>query len=104
VSDAGRFDSIDDRQVAAAGAARSDMAESLDRFGKIEARLSAVETDIQLNTALTKEIRDVMVAGRVGLKVLGGVGTAIKWLGMLAAAIVAIYSASYLLLHGGPPK
>jgi uncharacterized protein (DUF697 family) len=55
------------------------------------------------NTELTQEIRDVMVAAKVGFKVLGGIATVIKWVGMVAGAAVAIYSAVYIALHGGTP-
>lgn len=60
----------------------------------------------QRNNDLTQEIRDVIVAGRTGLKVLGSVGTAVKWVASVAAAIVTIWGLIWLLLHPGaiPPK
>lgn len=76
-----------------------------EQFNALEKRLLAVELDVKTNTALTQEIRDVIVAAKVGFKVLGGIGIAVKWAGMIAAGAVAIYTAFYTLTHGGiPPK
>ena len=83
-----------------------------DRIKKIEsvqAKMQAVQAEMHSvmlrNGDTMSEIRDIMAAARVGFKVLGGLGSAAKWLGTIAAAGVAIYAAFYALTHGGmPPK
>ena len=81
-----------------------------DRMKRIEGDLShvkddvsAVKAEVSENTTLTREIRDVMTAARVGFKVLGGLGSAAKWAGKLAVAGAAIYTLGYMVFHGGMP-
>ena len=56
-----------------------------DRLASIEERLEhgsermdLLDAEMTKNTELTQEIRDIMAAARVGFKVLGGIGTAVK--------------------------
>lgn len=81
-----------------------------DRFDIIERqliqgakRMDSLESSVKQNTELTQEIRDVMVAAKVGFRVLGGVGTMVKWFGVIAAGALSIYVAVYAALHGGHP-
>ncbi len=103
MTDETRFDNIDDRLADAAKAASETKGADALQLVLIDARLTAVEADMKRNTALTQEIRDIMTAAKVGFKVLGGIGTAVKWAGMIAGAAVALYSAGYALMHGGLP-
>jgi hypothetical protein len=76
-----------------------------DRLTRGSERMDLMDQAIAKNTEITQAIHDILAAGRVGLKVLGGLGLIAKWIGMLAAAGVAIYSAFYAATHGGvPPK
>jgi len=80
-------------------------AKTNDRFTALERRLTDIELDMRKNTDLTQEIRDVMTAAKVGFKVLGGVGIAVKWAGIVAGGALALYTAFYTFTHGGiPPK
>lgn len=79
------------------------MTENDERFDSLDARLREVERSIDANTDLTKEIRDVIVATKLGLRVLGGLGVAVKWAGMIAAGGLSIYAAIYAITHGGMP-
>lgn len=99
--DSTRFDDIDAAQAAAAKSEHSIHNEYSGRFDAIEKRMLNIELDVEQNTDLTREIHDVLVAAKVGLKVLGGAGTALKWCGMVAAAVVAIYTFVYTITHGG---
>ena len=78
------------------------------RFDKIESRLSVVEEQLTLiakSATLTEEIRDAIVAAKMGFKVIGGIGWIVKWAGILSAAALSIYGAVFALTHGGvPPK
>jgi hypothetical protein len=73
------------------------------RLARGDARMASIESDLSANTAITREIRDLMDAARLGLRMLGGLGQVAKWSGMVATAAVAIYTAVYMLLHGGQP-
>lgn len=72
------------------------------------ARMDAMQVEIEANTQVTLalkddtgELLDILNACRGGLKVLGWIGTAAKWLAGVAAAVGILYG----LLHGGlPPK
>lgn len=72
-----------------------------ERLDKGSRRMELFETELRENTTATLEIRDILQAARVGLKVLGGIGIAAKWLGTLAAAALAIWTFVYALLHNG---
>jgi hypothetical protein len=73
------------------------------RLARGDARMANIEADLSGNTAITREIRDLMTAARLGLRMLGGMGQVAKWLGMVATAAVAIYTAVHMLTHGGQP-
>jgi hypothetical protein len=72
----------------------------------IDQRLLKVVEELERNSEITTDIRDILTAAKVGLRVLGGIGQAMRWLGLLATAGVAIYGAVYSATHGGqlPPK
>ena len=73
------------------------------RLARGDTRMASIEADLAGNTAITREIRDLMDAARAGLRMLGGIGQVAKWAGMVATAAVAIYTAVYMLTHGGQP-
>jgi hypothetical protein len=68
------------------------------RVGDIEQRMAGVETLLTENTAVTREIRDVVIAGRMFTRV-------VKWCGAIALAVSAMYAAWYQFMHDGrlPP-
>lgn len=59
--------------------------------------------DLERNTEVTEEIRDMVRAARAGFKVLGWLGTALKWTATAGAAIVTLYGAWHALRHGDLP-
>lgn len=71
------------------------------RMEALERGQHEMRKELRENTRITQEIADVMTAGRVGLKVLGGIGTVVKWLGVLAAGALAIWTFLYAATHGG---
>jgi hypothetical protein len=71
------------------------------RLHKGGQRMDVLEEALLVNTGLTRDIHDILAAAKTGFKVLGWTGTAIKWLGMVAGAALAIYTAVYASLHGG---
>jgi hypothetical protein len=68
------------------------------RVGDIEQRMAGVETLLTENTAVTREIRDVVTAGRLFTR-------AVKWAGAVALAVSALYAVWYQFTHDGrlPP-
>jgi hypothetical protein len=68
------------------------------RVGDIEQRMAGMETLLTENTAVTREIRDVVIAGRVVTRV-------VKWVGSVALAFGALYGIWYQFTHDGrlPP-
>lgn len=73
------------------------------RMDDIEAKLADAHEEIKRNSEITEDIREILSAGKLGLRVLGGIGQAVRWLGMLAAAAVAIYGA-WQAIRGNAPK
>lgn len=69
-------------------------------------RMDRMETSMSANTEMTSEIRDVIVAAKVGLRVIGGIGTVAKWVAAIAGAVVAVYAALRAIGHLPqiPPK
>lgn len=81
-----------------------------DRLAAIEARLAqggdrmdTIEKQLEANTAVTIEVRDILDAIKGGFKFLGWLAIAAKWLGMLAGAAASIYALWYSITHGGRP-
>jgi len=74
-----------------------------ERLLEIERRLAALEASMVVNTELTREIRDVIAAARLGLRVLGALGTLVRWIGGLAAAALAIWGLVQAMKTGVPP-
>ncbi len=64
-------------------------------------RMAAIEKALAENTEITEQIRDFLAAFRGGFRVLGWLGSGAKWVGGLAGAAVAIYSAVYAITHNG---
>lgn len=85
------------------------------RMGRIELRMAEATHRLEENTALTientritrenaestQDIKDLLLAAKLGFKVLGGLGVAFKWLGGIAAAAVALWSAYLVFKNGG---
>jgi hypothetical protein len=88
-----------------------------ERFLSIETRLHLLEEGMQNNTAITSQtseavnknsallltISDLMQAMRGGMKVVGWLGTAFKWLSSMAVAALGLYAFFYAITHGGKP-
>lgn len=75
-----------------------------DRLNRGSERMSSIETELRSNTDTTRDVRELMELGRNGFKVLGHIGTAVKWLGGIAAALVACWSLYQAWKNGTPPS
>lgn len=80
---------------------KADMDDFRRRLDEGDDRFKKLEKSIEENTTLTKkidksteEIRDALVAAKVGTKL-------IKWIGALAIAAAAVYSFYYQVTHDG---
>lgn len=77
-------------------AIEKELAQGRDRMGRIE-------DSIVDNTEMTATIRDIVVAGKTGFKVLGWIGTAAKWIAAVGGAVVAVYAVVHAIKTGHPP-
>lgn len=81
--------------------ANAQLAEYAVQAHQVDKRLGEIEVSLAENTTITGEVRELMQSVKGGMKVLGWIGAAGKWLGGLAGAAVAIYTAWYAATHGG---
>lgn len=56
-----------------------------------DSRLGSLETGLAANSVTTSEVRDILQVAKTGLKVIGGIGTFVKWVGGVAAAVAALW-------------
>lgn len=75
--------------------------QAAERLAKGDARMARLEAGLEENTAVTTQVRDLLTAFQGGFKVLGWLGTGLKFVGGLAVACTAIYTALYMATHGG---
>lgn len=84
----------------------AEIAQSLEqingRFVRDSDRMDTMQRELSENTAVTTDVRDVLDAGRSGLKVLGWLGQAAKWLGVLAASALSVWGLWAAIKSGGP--
>ena len=88
------------------GAIEDRLSEGDVRMTALERQVADMRGELARNSEITQDIRDILSAGRLGLRVLGGLGSAVKWAGMLAGGVMAVWGAWQAVMHGGswPPK
>jgi hypothetical protein len=72
-----------------------------DRLDKGSKRMQDLRDELAANSATTNEVRELLEAGKNGLKVLGWIGVGAKWIGAIAGALVALWSLIYAATHNG---
>ena len=77
--------------------------QATERAGRASERMGLIEGKLEENTNMTAELLDIIQAVKGGFRVLGWLGIAGKWIGGIAAGIVAVYSMAQLFLHFGQP-
>lgn len=70
------------------------------RLERGDKRMASIEAEVSKNTAITAEIKEILDAARLGFKVLGGLGVALKWAAGIAAALGTLWA----IFHNGGPK
>jgi hypothetical protein len=95
---------LEDRRDPDAPVTRSDLANVQRQLASGDLRMNAIESELRNNTSLTADVKALLDAARVGLKVIGWLGTAAVWAGKIAAGVGALYAAWQLIRHGAPPK
>jgi len=95
---------LDERRDPEAPVTRADLAGVQRQLSNGDLRMTAIETELRNNTALTAEVREILTFARTGLRVLGAIGTAVQWLAKIAAAAAALYAAWQAARHGIPPS
>lgn len=79
-----------------------------------EERMQKLEQGLDVNTGLTRDVHEVILAARSGFAAIAKFGRglaitgtwiakAVRWLAPLVVAVVAIYHGIQTLLHGGKP-
>lgn len=66
-------------------------------------RLSALESQLKLNTALTADTNALLQNIEYGMKVVAALGKMVQWAAKIATAIGALYAFYLLIIHGTPP-
>jgi hypothetical protein len=94
---------LDERRDPDAPVTRADLANVQRQLASGDLRMNSIESELRNNTAITADVKALLDAARVGLKVIGWLGTAATWLGKIAAAVGAVYAAWQLIKHGNPP-
>lgn len=95
---------IEDRRAPDAPVTRADLANVQRQLATGDLRMTAIEVELRNNTDLTADVKALLEAARVGLRVLGWMGSAATWAAKIATAIGAVYAAWQLIKHGNPPK
>lgn len=85
------FRAIDERLAAGA-----------QRMNALEERQAALQRELARNSEITGDIREILAACRLGLRVLGGLGQLVRWIGMVATAALAIWAVIYAIKSGTP--
>jgi hypothetical protein len=69
------------------------------RMANMESSIQELRGHMSANTLITaegkgeiREVLDILRAVKGGLKVIGGIGTIVKWVAGVAGALVALYS------------
>jgi hypothetical protein len=73
-----------------------------ERLQRGSERMGVIERDLGANTAVTREIRDILELGRSGLRILGHLGTLARWVSYIAGAIGAVFGAAHAVRNGVP--
>lgn len=75
-----------------------------DRLDDRDKQIAAIREELGKNTVVTTEVRDYLEAFKGGFKVLGWMGTGLKWISGTALAIAGIYGAWKTITGGAPLK
>ena len=85
----------------------SDMVVSVrelhDCLSKGNARISAIEAELKINSQTTAEVRDILSTARGAFKFFGYLGVVVKWTGGLLAGVAGLVALAYTVIHGRPP-
>lgn len=96
---------LEERRDPEAPVTRADLANMQRQLADVAVRMTATESELRMNTSVTADIRALLEAVRVGLRVLGAIGTAATWAAKIIGAAAVIYAAWEAIKHSGtPPK
>ena len=75
---------------------------------KMEREVAELREEMANNTAITAQVKastdevyDILTAAKGAFRVLGWIGVAAKWIGIIAGAVTAAWILWYQIRHGG---
>jgi hypothetical protein len=75
---------------------------SVKRSTELTTKLTGMEEKLAENTAVTSEVLEIMSAAKMGFRVLGWVGTFVKFAGGAAAGFIALWALWHAVNSGSP--
>ncbi len=60
---------------------------------EMQEKIERMERELRENTSITRELRDILVTVKSGARMFGWIGSAIKWISGVVAAVVALWAA-----------
>lgn len=99
----GRPMPLEERRAGDIPATKDDIEQINRLLAALGLRMTANESELRMNTSVTAEVRALLEAMRVGMKVLGAIGTAATWAAKIAGAVAVIWGAWQAITHGGQP-
>ena len=57
---------------------------------QLKAKVDGIHEELRANSEVTNEIRDILSAARTGFKVVGWLGTFVKWAAGIGAAVTSL--------------
>lgn len=68
-----------------------------------DARMRSIEKMLAENTALTRELLDAFQVVKGGVRTLGWIGRAARWISYIAGAALALIGIANVIKTGAPP-
>jgi hypothetical protein len=74
-----------------------------ERLAAGDERMRKIETELTRNTDATTEVLDLLTAAKGAFRVFGAIGAGARWVGGIAAALIAVWGLLFAITHGGRP-
>lgn len=98
---------VDEMLQAALGPLNDRLDRGAEKMSGLSDEVNALRGELKANTETTVEVRDLLDVGRGGLRVLGWIGHAARWVAAIAGGLLALFALVHALKTGqpvSPPK